>query len=800
MRKKKVPSVRQSIPRLSPKPDQGLTAAQAAERVRLGWHNRSTAALTKSTGQIFRDNFCTFFNLLFALLAACLFAVGAYRDMLFLGIVLINAAIGVVQELRVRHTLNRIQLLSAQRCTVIRDGVSQSLLPEELVLDDIIQLQAGCQVCADAIVCDGTAEVNESLLTGEADPVAKRPGDCLLSGSFLVSGRCRARLDRVGEDAYANRITGEATRQKAARSEMMRALDRLLRLIGVVIVPVGAVMLARQAALLPFPYAVRSTVAAVVGMIPEGLYLLVSAALTVSVLRLARRNTLTHELSCIEHLARVDVLCLDKTGTITEGSMEVEALFPLSGVEQGELAALLGRFCVTTSSANATAQALRAKFGADAAPWTGAAEIPFSSERKWSALAPDAGGPCYLLGAPERLLGGALEELRSCWAEAVAQGNRVLLLAQAPELPQENELDTVRPLGFVVLSDQLRRDAGETLAFFQAQGVTVKILSGDNAEAVSRIARRAGIPRSEHYVDASQLPETGDLSQEAEENTVFGRVTPRQKRALIQGLQQAGHTVAMIGDGVNDVLALKQADCSIAMAAGSEAAQHAAQLVLLDSSFSSMPQILKEGRRVINNIQRSATLFLVKNIFSCLMTLLLLFLPLPYPLVPAQISLVSALMIGAPSFLLTFEPSFTPVSRRFLPSVLLNALPGGLVNLISLSAAAVLGTAAGLSIDQLSTVCTLLMGLNGLLVLLFLCWPLTPFRTAVLLLMGLSFAGAVLFLAPLFQITALTAQSWRLLGLLAALSPALMILLTFLISRVKRLLQQPGLERSCSYA
>ena len=690
MKQNRKRSERRPVKRLCPTPETGLTEEQAAQRRAAGWNNAAQDSLSKTEWQIVRDNVFTFFNFVFVALAACLFAVGAYRDMMFLGIVAANVFIGIVQELRVKRTLDKVTLLSGSTACVVRGGRTRTVPTDELVLDDIVLLRPGSQVCADAVVADGTLEVNEALLTGEAELVQKRPGDTLLSGSFVVTGACAARLDKVGTDCYAARITGEARRRKRHRSEMMRALDRLLRFISIAIIPVFVIMFAKQYFFLHtgLEYAMSSTVAAIIGMIPEGLYLLVSVALAVSVISLARSKTLVHELSCIENLARVDTLCLDKTGTITEGCMEVLETIPVPGME-----------------------------------------------------------------------GGTLQH-------------------------------DPQALGFVVLSDKIRADAPATLAYFKAQGVDVKVISGDNAVSVAEVARRAGVEGAEHYLDMSRVPEDADLRGAAQAHAVFGRVTPQQKRALICALKDTGRTVAMIGDGVNDVLALKDADCSIAMAAGSEAAQHVAQLVLLSSNFSAMPQIVKEGRRVINNIERSATLFLVKNIFSFVVSLVLLFAAMPYPLVPAQISLLSGLLIGVPSFLLTFEPSYGRVRGSFMRSVLLNALPGGLVNVVNLLAVMWIGSGMGLPMEQISTVCILLAGTAGFMVLLFLCWPLSRWRFAIVAAMGVGFIGACVLLGPLFGLSPLSGRAWTLLGVFAAATPALMCLFVFLVSRVKQRLRR----------
>lgn len=779
---------RPPITRLTPPPSAGLSSAEAAQRKKASWHNQTKEQLSKTEGQIIFDNIFTFFNFLFFVLAFCLFLVKAYTDMLFIGIVVVNVLIGIVQELKVKRTLDKITLLSEQNTQVVRDGRVLSLPPSELVLDDIVHFGPGSSICADAILCEGTAEVNESLLTGESDIIVKRPGDTLLSGSFIVSGRCSARLDRVGDDAYAASITREAKRRKKHRSEMMRDLDRLLKFIGIGIIPLGLIMFFKQSALLNtgVPYAVSSTVAAMVGMIPEGLYLLVNIALAVSVMNLARRRTLVHELSCIENLARVDTLCLDKTGTLTEGVMEVAKVLPLANCSRAAFGQELAVFLSASTSENATATALVRYFGpADKSPPV-QREIPFSSERKWSAIAYEDGDACFL-GAPERLLGAAAPRFGPLLKPYLTSGQRVLLFARGTVSPDDApETETLTPLGFIILSDKLRKDVHETLAYFKEQGVTIKVISGDNAEAVSEIAGRAGINGAGAYLDASALSEGTDLSAEAESHNVFGRVTPEQKRRLIRGLKANGHTVAMIGDGVNDVLALKEADCSIAMAAGSEAAQHASQMVLLDSDFSAMPQIVKEGRRVINNIERSAALFLVKNIFSFILSVVLLFAAIPYPFLPIHITLISGLMIGIPSFALTFEPSYSQVRGHFLKNVLLSALPGGLLNAFNILAVLVVGTSLGLPLEQLSTICTLLVGIAGLLVLFVLCQPLNLPRAGLIAAMGVGFFGAAFLFGPLFHLSPLSLEGFITFGGFTILSPLLMAALVALCRRFQK--------------
>ena len=768
MRSSPVPA---PIQRLAPDPDKGLSGQQARLRAQQGLANLPDKPLSKTAGQIVRDNLCTFFNFLFLALAVCLFAVGAYTDIGFLFIVICNVAIGIVQELRVKRVLDRVSLLARHKVNALRDGQLVKLDPEELVLDDVVQFSTGSQICADSVLLTGQLEVNESLLTGESRTVAKHPGDSLLSGSFVVAGVGRARLDKVGGDCYAARITQAARTHKHVRSGMMRSLDRWLKFLSFVVVPLGVLLFFHQLQLEggSLNMAMRSTVAAVVGMIPEGLYLLVSIALAVSVLGLARSRVLVHELACIENLARVDVMCLDKTGTITAGTLDVCQVAAAPGVGQDRLEQALGWFAHNAASENATALALKDRFPLPAVALGPEGEVPFSSERKWASLT-TADGHALVLGAPEMILPGPLWCQQQMDAQ-LAQGRRALLLAlgkpaQGQQLPQD-----LRPLGMVFLQDQLRPAARQTLAYFKEQGVTIKIISGDHPAAVSQIAHAAGVENAHRFVDASRLEQPPQWDSLVEENACFGRVSPQQKLDIVKALQARGHKVAMIGDGVNDVLALKQADCSIAMAAGSQMAQQVAQMVLLDSDFAAMPRIVNEGRRVINNIQRSSSLFLIKNIFSFLTVLCLLFLPIAYPLLPLQVSMFSGLMIGVPSFLLTFEPVYTRVRGHFLRGALLGALPGGLTGALCLLGASWAGSRMGIDSTQLATVCSLLIGIVGLSVLVGLCRPFNKWRLTMIFGIAVCYYAGLYLLAPLVGTVALTRSGWKLFILFAPFLP-----------------------------
>lgn len=790
--------------RYSPQVDRGLSSAQVSQRVMDGLRNQSVDPPSKTVGQIVFTNVFTFFNLVFCVLAACILITGSYHNLLFMGVVILNTAIGIFQEIRAKRVLDRLTLLSTPSAVVVRDGAEQTLPVDQLVLDDIVRFSAGNQICADAVVRSGQVEVNESLLTGEADPILKNTGDTLLSGSFVVSGRCYAQLDKVGADSYAAQITAEAKKHRKVHSEMMRSLTRLVQVISILLIPFSLTLFFKQVHMMGMTVndSIISTVASAVGMIPEGLYLLTSVALAVSVINLSRNRTLVHELYCIETLARVDVLCLDKTGTITEGAIRVRQVIPLPGHTEEELAPVISAYLRHSTDTNMTSQALRNRFlprngpdGAAAArpvpgseAYTVEREIPFSSSRKWGAVT-FAGKGTYLLGAPEPLLGAAYPQVRDQVEAYSSKGQRVLLFGacdQAPSGQAAAPSSPVHGLALLVLSDRIRPEAPATFAYFKEQGVAIKVISGDNPAAVSEIARQAGVEGAERYVDASSLATEKDLAEAAERYTVFGRVTPQQKRTLIRCLKSSGHTVAMTGDGVNDVLALKDADCSIAMASGSDAASHVSQLVLLDSNFASMPKIVGEGRRVINNIERSASLFLVKNIFSFLVSFVLLFAVLPYPFMPIQLTLISALTIGIPSFVLALEPTYRRIKGHFIENVLLRALPGGLTDACCILGLMITGPLVGLNTDQISMCCTILAGLTGLLVMVLTCYPFNWIRGALCIVMGLAFAGAVVALYLLDLAVSPGLYGWLLTGGFALLMPLIMWGFTCLFRWIKR--------------
>ena len=747
---------RRPLPVLEADPNLGLTQAQVQARRSCGWSNDPGESPSKSEGQIIRENTLTFFNLIFLILAVLLVIAGSYKNMMFLVIAIANTAIGTIQEIRSKRAVDKLTLVAEHPAKVIREGRRMEVRPSLLVRDDIMELAAGDQICADALVRAGEIQVNESLITGEADAIIKGPGDSLKSGSFVVSGRARVQLTQVGPDAYAAKLSAGAKKNvQATESEMMRSLDRLIRVVGFALIPVGCILFYRQFQVLgmDFRTSTQSTVAALIGMIPEGLYLLTSVALAVSVVRLAQKKTLVHDMNSIETLARVDVLCVDKTGTITEPGMEVQDLIPLDQQDTPEyLEAVLAALYSGVEPENDTGRAMTEVFAREVA-WTCQARIPFNSQTKWSA-AVFADQGAFVVGAPEFILGPRYASIQASVEPWSALGCRVLLVAQYGGTPEQNralEPELVRPMALVLLSNRIRATAPDTFRFFAQEGVSIRVISGDNPVTVSEVARRAGIAGSERYVDASTLKTEADFARAAQECTVFGRVTPDNKKKLIRAMKQEGHTVAMTGDGVNDVLALREADCGIAMASGSQAASQVAQLVLLQSDFAAMQGVVGEGRRVINNIQRAAALFLVKNIFSMLLALISMFATFPYPVTPLHLSMISGLTIGAPSFFLALEGNRERIKGRFMAGVLRKAFPGGLTNLIVVLMAVGFVLVFHLPTDQLYTVSASLMCLTGLLVLFQVCKPFTTQRKVLWGLMAAASAFCFFFLGSVFE-------------------------------------------------
>ena len=768
--------------RIFPDPKMGLTAAQAAELLEQGMGNEAVESNAKTTGQIIRENTLTFFNLVFVILAVMLVISGHFRDMMFLGIAVINSVIGIIQQLRSRATLEKLTLLSESRVKVVRDGQLGTVPVHKLVREDIVELGAGDQIPADGPVMSGQVTVNEALITGEADPITKNPGDELLSGSFVVSGKCRVRLDRVGSASYAARLSLEAKAdQGVGRSEMMKSLDKLIRFIGFALIPIGAALFYNEITVQgnTFTDAVPAVVALLIGMIPEGLYLLTSVALAVSVMRLAQGRTLVHEMAAVETLARVDVLCVDKTGTITQPEMAVREVVPLDEdrCPAEKVEEILNAYYRAIDADNDTARAMAERFSKPSL-WQAERTVPFTSAHKWSAVVFKSHGS-YVVGAPEFIMGARYADLEHMVAPYQREGCRVLLLARCANAPtaERGLTGAVEPLALAVINNPIREEAPKTFQYFAQQGVAVKVISGDNPSTVSAVAVQAGIENADRFVDAATLKEAADYDRAVREYSVFGRVTPDQKRKLVKALQRAGHTVAMTGDGVNDVLALKDADCGIAMASGAEAAAQVAQVVLLDSNFAAMPQVVQEGRRVINNIQRAAALYLVKNIMSLFLSLINLFAGFPSPFIPIQLTLISALTIGAPSFVLALEPNHEIVKGRFMTNVLRRALPGGLTNVLLIVGIQLFTLAFDFERVTLSTLATVIMGEVGLLVLYYISKPLDWKRWTLLGAMSAAFVVAVLGFGDFFQLTPLDFQAGLVIVVFLMLTPSVIYVL-----------------------
>lgn len=747
----------------------GLTGEEVQSRIRDGLVNGDTEVPTKSVPAIIKGNIVTLFNILNFILAGLILITGSYKNMLFMGVIFCNILIGTVQEIRAKRTIDKLSLISAPKATVLRSGQKRHIPVSELVLDDLMLLHAGQQVCADAVVLSGECEVNESLITGESDAVVKRAGDHLLSGSFVVSGGCHAQAEHVGADNYAAKIVGGARFIKKPNSEIMRSLNFIIKVVSIVIVPVGLLLLGRQIFLSHDPWqdALVSTVAALIGMIPEGLVLLTSVVLAVGVIRLSRYKTLVQELYCIETLARVDVLCLDKTGTITEGSMQVTEILPQDGVPISSIDEALAALVHTLRDDNPTSNAILERY-AENPGWKATATVPFSSARKWSAVSFEGKGS-YVLGACEFVCPEEAARRKAAFSRYSEEGQRVLVLAHSPSgISGMNLPDRLCIVAVVLISDKIRAEAPDTLRYFAEQGVCLKVISGDSAATVSSIARKAGLQNADQAVDASTLQDE-DIPDAVDRYTVFGRVTPQQKLAIVKALKAKGHTVAMTGDGVNDVLALRESDCSIAMASGSDAARNVSQLVLLDSNFASMPRVVAEGRRCINNIQRSASLFLVKTIYSFILAILFIFIQMPYPFMPIQMTLISSLAIGIPSFLLGLEPNRERLNGHFIQNVLRKSLPGGLTIVFSVLAVLASSLFLPFNADQISTVCVLTAGIVSLMVLFRVCMPFNCLRLTLPILLSAAFAAGVIFFKDLFSLVPLT---WSMAAVVLVLSAA----------------------------
>lgn len=761
-----------------------VRAAQAAGKV-----NADATVKTRSYGSIFRSNICTLFNLINVILAVFVFLTGSYKNMLFMLVIVINTIIGIVQEIRSKITTDRLSIVVAANVEVMRDGKIQKIPIDELVLGDVMRLGRGNQIPTDSVVLKGECKTDESLLTGESRLIPKHAGDQLYSGSFINAGAVWARVEKVGADNYAAQITNEAKQKKAINSEIMTSLNKIIKYVSIFMFPVGLLLFANEYLLhhVELDPAILSTVSAMVGMIPEGLILLASTVMAVAVVRLARHQVLVQQLYCIETLARVDVLCLDKTGTITTGGMEVSGLVPLSTADsepkEQELSKIVASLVASDEDPNDTARAIQeyfrlAKEGKQKAEQAitpadllkPTRVIPFSSDTKWSGAA-FANGEAYVMGAAQFVLeknANALAQIKDA-LDTYAADARVLLVARVEGFDANGAIEgRVTPLGFVCLRDQIRSTAAQTIAYFKEQGVKLKVISGDDPHTVSGIAQKVGIEGADRFVDASTLKTDQDIASAIKNYNVFGRVRPEQKKAFVLALQAEGHTVAMTGDGVNDVLALKASDCSVAMASGSDAARNVAQLVLVDNDFASMPAVVAEGRRSINNLQRSASLFLVKTLLSITAAFLFIFLPWQYPFVPIQLTLISAFTIGLPSFVLALEPNKDLVRGHFLPNAVVHSVPGAVCAVVSIVVLTIVGNEAiGLDYRQVSTLCVMVVGLLGIMLVIRLSIPFTPLRWGLLVVVIGGLLIGVVGFGWLFDIAPFTPEMWQSFGIAA---------------------------------
>ncbi|AHI11794.1 HAD-IC family P-type ATPase [Lactobacillus helveticus] len=738
----------------------GLTTAEVEQKIAAGEVNKAVDDQFKTNKQIIRENVFTYFNLIFLVLSILLVVVGAYKDLTFLPVIILNTVIGIVQEIRAKKILSKLNVMNATDIGALRNGKEEQVPIEKLVKGDIVLLKTGDQIPADGQVIKGNIRVNESLLTGESDEITKEVSDELMSGSFVVSGNAYMQLEKVGKESYISKLTIKAKAMgNSEQSEMVRSINKLIKWVGIIIIPLGIALFSMSFFVnkMSLYRSIVSMEAAIIGMIPEGLYLLTTIALALSAVRLARKQVMLHDMKSVETLARVNVLCVDKTGTITEPKMSVEKAVPSKNYQGdldkviGDLDKVIGDFAQNMPADNATMKAVHSFFTQNTGQ-KASSILPFTSVNKYSGVV--FNDHTLLIGAPEMVLRDQFDEYQAEFEKYAKTGYRVLIVADYPGVLTEDDSKLTKPVevyGYILLTNPIRKEAKATFEYFAKQGVAIKVISGDNPVTVSRVAQQAGIQNSDAYIDASEIPENG-YEEAVQKYSVFGRVKPEQKRKFVKALQKQGNTVAMTGDGVNDILAMKKADCSIAMASGNSAAVQASQVVLLDSNFARMPMVVNEGRRVVNNIQRSASLFLVKNIFSFLMAIFSLVMVINYPLQPSQITLISAFTIGLPSFLLALESNHNRIRGQFIPNILSRAIPGGLTDMLAVSILVVAGGYIALDHNDVGTTATLLLVAVGMMVLYHISAPLNRFRLLVMLGSFLGLILAIIFLHDLFSL------------------------------------------------
>ncbi len=823
----------------------GLSAQEVEKRIQAGDINVDAGVKTRSVKQIVRENICTLFNLINVILACLVLTTGSFKNMLFMIVIVCNTIIGIVQEVRSKRITDRLSIIAGNKVAVIRDGMQEDLPLDQLVRDDVIVLKRGNQVPADCVVLLGECYVNESLLTGESNLIKKQGDSSLMSGSFINSGTVYARVEHVGAENYAAKISSEAKEHKAVNSQIMNSLNGIIKFVSCIMLPLGALLFASEYFMLGVEKnsAILSTTSALVGMIPEGLILLTSTVLAVAVVRLASSKVLVQQLYCIETLARVDTLCLDKTGTITTGNMEVawvksfvdggaldvsldasldashdaslETMPNVSNAPDApdaEVHLALASIAASDDDPNETSKAISEYYeeGLPIHPLKCVRKIAFSSEKKWSGAVFEYGGEllghekrgnsggnndnnsdsdkheicvsiqdnteatpspgtpstntcAYVMGAAQFIMGDVFENTKQLkqTADELAADARVLMVARVDGFDKDgNIIGVPTPIGFVGIQDQIRQTAHKTIEYFKEQGVRVIVISGDDPKTVSGIAAKVGVENSHKYIDATTLNTQDDIEKAIGTYSVFGRVKPEQKKAFVLALQKEGHTVAMTGDGVNDTLALKAADCSVAMASGSDAARNVAQLVLVNNDFASMPKVVAEGRRSINNLQRSASLFLVKTLLSITCALLFVLLPWQYPFQPIQMTLISAFTIGIPSFVLALEPNHDRIKGKFLENVIVRSIPGAICAVAAIIAANALGYSLGFSSEQVSTLCVFLTSWLGINLVVRLSIPYTPIRAALLVVIICGLIGGYILMPNLFALTPYTQNMW----------------------------------------
>ncbi len=732
-------------------PIQGLSAQEVMDRKERGDLGKPPGSITKTKAQIFKENIFTLFNLLNFIIAALLFAVGAYSNMIFIVIIIINIVIGIAQELKAKKLIDELSILNRPKAKLVRDGKEIVVETEEIVIDDVMVLESGHQICNDGIVLGGTAEVNESLLTGESDAILKTEGSELYSGSFVVTGKCYAKTTHVGSENYAVKLMEETKKSKSVSSELLGSMKQVTRFTSFLIVPLG-ILLFLEAIILRqvlVSDAVVSSSAALLGMLPKGLVLLIAVSLANGVIRLANMKILVQNIYSLETLAHVDVLCLDKTGTITDGKMKVKEVLPLRDFPDKELAPLIQSYLAASDDNNATFQALQEHFGTNSV-YQQTYKIPFSSLRKWGAVSFNSAGTVFI-GAAERIV----NVLPAAVEHQIEKGCRAVVIGfYDGEWQKEGELpEEIEPLCAVILEDNIRKGTAKTLEYFRKEGVDVKVISGDHIKTVSVIAKKAGLKEWDNAVDLSSFGEDTDYDRICMKYTVFARVTPKQKQLLVMAMKRAGHQVAMTGDGVNDLLALREADCSIAIAEGSDASRQISQIVLLDSDFANLPQVVLEGRKVINNVTRTAGVFFIKTIYSLLLSIFFLLFNMPFPFIPIQITLIDAFIEAYPSFLTIFESNTKRVRSSFLRTALANAAPFALT-----ITAGIIFISLTLPFDtqQRQTIMYMLLILVSMLSVIKSCIPFTKLRVFICVTMVFGAFGALWILPQLFEISAIT--------------------------------------------